>query len=428
MNPWLAMALVGGEFVVLMVPVGVLQSRGAIGAEASRKAVHIGMGMVTLGFPWIFQESWPVLLLAGVFVVLLLALRAVPALQVKFGAALGGVGRLSWGEVYFPLAIGGLFALTHHEPVNYVIPVLILTFADAAAALAGSRLGKHRYLADEGEKSWEGSLAFFLVAFGCAYSVLLFTGPPGRAALIAACVALITMLLEATAWRGLDNLFVPFATLLMLRLYRDLGVLELWQRLGVLMFLAGLHWCCRGRTLLREGTLFGALLAVYLCWIFGGVPWVVAPITVIAVHPLLALGAPRHAPPERQCHDALLAVGTPPLIWLFVDRLGGVPGFAPFHAVLGAQLALIACSLWRTGSRDHGLLLVPAATALGWGLIVLPWWLLEVIPASAAVWSGVSTAMAALLFHTVQRGLEKKPFRHWCLRALLASLASLAAI
>jgi phytol kinase len=214
----------------------------------------------------------------------------------------------------------------------------------------------------------------------------------------------------------------------MLRIYRDMPAPELWKRLGVLVALAAFHWHYRKRAHLREGTLFGALLVVYLCWIFGGLPWIAAPMTVIVLHPLLEISRSRGEAPERHCHEALLAVGVPPLAWLFLDRLAGMPGFAPFNAVLGAQLAMIAASLWRAGRHYHGILLVPLAVALGWGATVLPWWLAGWISTRAAMGSAAATVVSSLVFHIVQPSLENKPIRHWSVRALLASLASLAAM
>ncbi len=429
MNPVLGMAVVFAAFALLLGPVCLLRRAGRMDAETSRKAVHIGMGLVTAVFPWIFCEAWPVLVLTGSFLALLIALRAVPALRSRFGSVLGGVARVSWGELYFPIASGALFILTHREPINYVIPTLILALADAAAALVGTRYGRHRYLADEGEKSWEGSGAFFVVALLCTVLPLMLTGVDFTHALLTGlCVALLSMLLEATAWRGLDNLFVPLSTLVLLRLYRPASDLLMLRHLGGLAVLGAAHFFCRKRVLLREGTLLGAFVMVYLCWILGNFAWAVSPMLVLLTHPILNLGRPAGTEVWLRSHQALLAFAVPSLAWLFADRLFGQPGFAPFNIAFGAHLAITAISLWRTSQRRAGWALIIPAAAFGWILAVLPWWCLGMISSSSALLAAIAFVAVAAVFHILQPCLDGKPIRHWNCRAALAALASLVGI
>jgi len=426
-SPAIGMGIVVAAFGLLMAPVLLLRRAGRLSAEGSRKLIHVGMGLVVATFPWIFTVLWPVLALTGGFVLLLAALRVVPALRERFGAALCGVERASWGDLYFPIAAGGLFCLTHAQPVNYVIPILILALADAAAALIGTRFGRHCYLADEGEKSWEGSAAFLVVALGCVFVPLLVVGvAPWHALLTGLIIAAVTMLLEATAWRGLDNLFVPFATLVMLRLYHDVPAAVLERHLGGLLVLAGLHLLFRRRVLLREGTLLGALVVVYLCWTLGNFSWAIGPMMVLVTHPILNVGRRADTSFYLRSHPTLLAFVAPPLGWLLLDRLLGVHGFGPFNIAFGAQMSLAAVSLWRAHERPRGWLLILPATAFGWVLLVLPWWLAGSLPGRTALLAAGNFLMIDAIFFSLQPMLASRPIRHWNLRATLAALASLA--
>src|SRR5437868_3151074 len=111
-NPWPAMALVLAVLGGLLVGLRLVQRVASPHPELTRKLVHMGMGLVTLTFPWLFDEAWPVLTLAGLSVVLLLSLRLVKVLRSGLGSVLGGVGReSSLGEVYFPVAVAVLFVL-----------------------------------------------------------------------------------------------------------------------------------------------------------------------------------------------------------------------------------------------------------------------------------------------------------------------------
>jgi phytol kinase len=109
------------------------------------------------------------------------------------------------------LATCAVFLLASDDPVLYCIPMLLLTFADSAAALVGTRWGRHRYLTAGDYKSVEGSAAFFVVAFGCIAIPLAWFTPASNveSMVVAALVAFAVTVLEAAIGGGFDNLLVP---------------------------------------------------------------------------------------------------------------------------------------------------------------------------------------------------------------------------
>src|SRR5262249_55430022 len=150
--------------------------------ELVRKLMHVGMGLVTFSFPWIFDEAWPVIVLACVSIGVLLSLRLVASLKESLGSVLAAAGRAWSGEGYFPLAVAILYVLYQREPATtpadrrlmlYCIPILLLTVADATAALIGTRYGRWHYETADGEKSAEGSLGFFASGFFSVHVPLL---------------------------------------------------------------------------------------------------------------------------------------------------------------------------------------------------------------------------------------------------------------
>lgn len=54
-----------------------------------------------------------------------------------------------------------MFALANGDLDLYLIPILILTIADAAGVLVGTRRGKRRYGSGEGFKTVEGSVILY---------------------------------------------------------------------------------------------------------------------------------------------------------------------------------------------------------------------------------------------------------------------------
>lgn len=217
-----------GTLIFLTVLYGafyLLKSRYDLSPEISRKMVHIGLGLTTLSFPWIFSESWPVWIMCGVSIITLLGLRH-RKFRDNLGGALHSIERQSFGEICFPLSVAILFHFSHNEPVFYIVPLLVLTLADAFAAIVGVRYGQSHYDAAEGIKSIEGSLFFFITAFLCIQIPLLLMSSYANShiILVALFIALLIMLCEAVSWQGLDNLFIPLGAYMVLTHYLEFSL------------------------------------------------------------------------------------------------------------------------------------------------------------------------------------------------------------
>lgn len=188
--------------------------------ELKRKALHIGVGLTALTFPLFLNDSWKIIVAFGLAVVWLLAVRYVPVLRRHFGSVLHGVRRRTLGEIYFAVSIACLLLLAQDEPILFVIPILILTLADASAAIAGKVLpiGPLRGLARG--KTMTGCAAFFAVAFIVSFGMLeLLTELQAvQSVLLAIFLAATTCVVEAISRRGIDNLAVPAAAYLVLLL------------------------------------------------------------------------------------------------------------------------------------------------------------------------------------------------------------------
>lgn len=211
------MACVGG----LLAGLALYQRCRAPDPEWVRKLMHIGSGLVALSFPWAFDRTWPVLCLSLLSFSAMVALRRVRGLRQRYGRVVAAVERGSWGEYCFPLAIGTVFVLAEGNVALYVVPVSILTFADAAAALFGKRFGTVHYRIFEGKKSLEGTITFFVVALLCiCVPLALLDGHfSGNLLLAAFLVSAVLALAEAVSWGGMDNLTVPLTGFFALRSY-----------------------------------------------------------------------------------------------------------------------------------------------------------------------------------------------------------------
>lgn len=232
MSVWIGIGGAMGAFLTLVAGLRIYARSAAPRPDVTRKLLHLGSGLLTLAFPFLFGDLWPVLLLTGATTALLALVKFHPWCRRRLGAIVGAGGRTTFGELYFPIAVAAVFWLARAEsPLLFVVPILVLTVADAAGAVVGFRYGMHRYF--NATKTLEGSAAVAVATFICTAVPLHAWGGVGMAEslLIGQVLALVVALLEASAWRGLDNLFVPIGGYFVLRALMPLDVEMLVVRL-----------------------------------------------------------------------------------------------------------------------------------------------------------------------------------------------------
>ncbi len=430
-GPWVAIAVVLSGFLVLFAALQVVARLGAVPGEATRKMFHTGSGALTLTFPVLFQDAWPVLLLTGAAAALVASVKFLPALRTRLGAVTNRVDRTTLGELYFPISVALLFWLTRGEhPLLFVVPVLMLTLADATCALVGSRYGLTRY--EGASKSLEGSVAFAVVAFLCVHVPLLLWGNVGRAEslLIGATLALLVMLLEGSAWRGLDNLFIPLGGYFLLRSYLTLDAHALGRSLIVTLLLVLFIVVLRRRTTLEDDSLVAGAFLCYVAWAVMGRLWLIGPTAIAIGYRWLS---PPTADNSRRMHDvpAVLAVWAPALVWLALARGAGDQSLLfPYTVAFAAHLAMFGTSrlAFQFPERPVGRL-YRRAVITSWAIVTGPLPLVigvsaATVAAAAAGLAGIALGTAA--FVATQRDIRCTPqtARRWLEQAAAASLGS----
>lgn len=369
------MAFVLAELGLLMGGLKLLERTGRVHPEVLRKLLHVAMGVTVLSFPWLFTQRWPVLVMAGLATMGLLVMHLVPALRLSVGTVVSGVKRASLGDVYFPITVGVLWVLSRGDVLLFSVPVLVLTLADATAALVGVRYGSVHYSTHDGRKSAEGSFAFFLVAFLSVHVPVLLATDTGRieSLMLGVIVGLLVMLLESVSWRGVDNLLVPLGTYTFLVLYLDTPAEALAWRAAAVVVLAGFTLLWRWRSSMNDSALIGCALFGYAAILLGGPAWLLPPLALFLTHGILWPG--RDSPPMHSVGAVisvtcvgmaclLLEVTSPWAGWLWVYTAG----FAAHLAIVCVSYMLHDRAL-KPPRRIYKLL---TAGSIGWILVYLP--------------------------------------------------------
>jgi phytol kinase len=196
--------------IVLLVEL--LHSRGHISTEMARKTIHLATGLLLVA--WSFLVSWHSIVYAEIFLI-----GAVSATRwLKLFNSQNGVNRITWGEFFFP--IGVILAILLKAPRwVFILAILHLAVADAAAALVGKKYGQSTsYKVFGHKKSLVGSAAFFIVSI-VLVSATLVIAPAKFSAMNKVSLLLlpiITTFAENFGVYGSDNLLVPLVIVFLL--------------------------------------------------------------------------------------------------------------------------------------------------------------------------------------------------------------------
>ena len=433
-NTWLAIGVALAAFLLLFVVLAALARTGRVSAETTRKLLHTGSGLLTLTFPFLFDEVWAVLLLTGGSALFIAVVKFLPAAHARFGGVANRVDRATLGELYFPLSVALLFWLTRDDdPLLFVVPLLMLTLADATGALIGSRYGLTQY--SGASKSLEGSVAFAVVGFFCVHVPLLLWSDLGRGEtlLVAATLALLVMLLEGSAWRGLDNLFIPIGGYFLLRAYMSMDAAALTARFIVTLAIVAGIVVSRRRTTLEDDSLVAAAFLSYVAWAVMGWRWLVAPVAIFVTWKWLSPPTPENS---KRMHGvpAVLSIWSAAVAWMALAHSTGRPSFLfPYSVVFGAHLAMFGISRLAHQFPERPLVSIFwRAVAMSWALTMVP-----LVAAAGATGANVAAAAAALgaiavgaaAFVVTQPTIRNtsQDAARWVWQAAAASAASIAA-
>jgi phytol kinase len=253
------------------------------GERFSRKFVHIGAGIAVAFLPY-FGLNQVLTVSIGVF------FTVANFVAIQLGLFQGIHNKKdTYGTVFFPIAFTFLCYYSWSEVWLITIPLIIMAVGDGIASLVGENVANKRILhPDIPGKTWQGSGAMFGIALATfAFYYLFVSATPIDLYLLLALPAgaLLVTLSETVAWKGSDNISVPFFAWLVMRLIGT-GMADMITFTLVLMLLfAWLTW--RLRVLSTDGAIAVVLLGFFLLTI-GGLGWIVPIVTFFVLSSALS--------------------------------------------------------------------------------------------------------------------------------------------
>ncbi len=191
------------------------------GPSWSRSFAHLAAGLITLPFPWLFTSHWWVLILALQSCLVLWITR-----RLKLLPSHHRIAGKSAGSYLFFVSIYLCFVASFYTGRKelFVVPILVLSFSDVAAALVGRSIGKipiqKRKAPDGTNKTLAGSTAFFMTALVVLFLSFYYYMQWELAIAIpmTLLVALFSTTIEAYSPHGTDNFSIPFTVLIVMQI------------------------------------------------------------------------------------------------------------------------------------------------------------------------------------------------------------------
>jgi phytol kinase len=184
--------------------IGELLYHGGIDSNITRKIIHIGGGVVSAMLP-LFVPFEVAIILSVLFVIFIFLSE-----NYRYFHSIHNINWKSQGAILFPISMLFIAMFVWEKDVlAFSGAMLILGLSDGLASLVGRTWGRHEYYIAT-QKSYEGSLVFFISTLFVFSGFLLVKGAFGFLPLFIAFLAsLILTAVEGISRNGWDNLFLP---------------------------------------------------------------------------------------------------------------------------------------------------------------------------------------------------------------------------
>ena len=182
--------------------------------EFSRKFLHIMTGNIAFLLPVFMTREIMAFVAAGPFILFTFLMSPyTPIKKIRGRTSAAGHGM---GLVYYAITWTILAYLFFDNMVVIAIAILAMSYGDGFASVIGLKYGKKKYNVFGDEKSYIGSFSMFIFTFITTIVALLYYGIQitDFTIVVLLFIAFVAAIVEGLTPKGLDNLSVPFVSVL----------------------------------------------------------------------------------------------------------------------------------------------------------------------------------------------------------------------
>ena len=216
MNNWLGLVISIAYIFSLIGIAEMLRRWRGYKSSFTRKVIHIGVGMMSWGLHFLFDNPW-------FFIATAIGFMIINLLDWRYGffAAMSSSDRSNLGTVYFPFAAAVVAYLFWDQPPLMVAALMPLTWGDGMAPVIGQAYGRREYHVRNHRRTLIMLAAITVGVWAMTWLALWVVGGSPDIALMAALfpalvITIATTLMEAVSIWGIDNLTVTAVAILIL--------------------------------------------------------------------------------------------------------------------------------------------------------------------------------------------------------------------
>jgi phytol kinase len=219
---------------------------------------------------------------------------------------------------------------------------------------------------------------------------------------------------------------------ILLRLYLDMPVVELWNRFRVAAVLIIFVTAYARKTTLQGSALLAAALVLYISWALGGWQWLIPPSILLLTYTFFFPGKITSADRTHNVY-AVLSIASAGLVWLFLFRIWQQPDLLfPYTVAFAIHLAVIAWNLLYPRYSSVRLVMI-ACVLLSWVLMFTPYVLIQGRSRASLLQSAAALVICAVAFGIFylseprQEGIYPATGPRWLRQAAIVLLSTFAA-
>lgn len=264
-------------------------------------------------------------------------------------------GRKSWGIALFPIPYILLLFCFSHQRGLIALPMLILAWSDALAAIIGKLFAKKFFSLSGDAKSMIGSFTCVGITFSLLFltrlDILPFALNWGMYPLLsfwlfALAFSLIIATVEALGSHGWDNFYIPIAALLLLNrmpfIFQQLPLFTVIIAFSILF----IYLSIQRKMLSPSGAFTAALMGISVA-VFAGVEFLIPPFFFFLSSSLLGkIGKDRTLQSDRKqgkARDAIQVICNGGIYWILALL---IPFYPSLKLVMLLSMAIACSDTW----------------------------------------------------------------------------------